>query len=122
MNPSEKIDNYIAQNPDWRGDTLAKIRKIILEVDPEITEEWKWMGSPVWERDGIICVGNIFKNKVQIVFHSGFALNDPDKIFNAGLKGNKWRTIDLFEGDQIAEVPFKQLVRDAIRYNQAKGK
>lgn len=122
MNPSEEIDNLIAQTPDWRGSTLAKVRKAILSVDPEITEEWKWMGSPVWERDGIICVGNIFKNKVQIVFHNGFALNDPDNIFNAGLTGNKWRTIDLFEGDKIAEGPFKQLVRDAIRYNQAKVK
>ena len=122
MNPSEKIDNYIAQNSDWRGTILAKIRKTILSVDPEITEEWKWMGSPVWERDGIICVGNIFKNKVQLVFMNGAALDDPDKVFNSGLEGNQRRVVDVFEGGQIAENPFKNLVRAAISYNQSKIK
>jgi hypothetical protein len=80
------------------------------------------MGSPVWELDGIICVGNIFKDKVQIVFRDGAALSDPDKIFNAGLGGNKWRTIDVFEGDEIKEEPFKNLVQAAISFNQSKGK
>ncbi len=122
MNPSEEIDNLIAQNQDWRGATLAKLRKTILEVDPEIIEEWKWMGSPVWSLNGIICVGNIFKNKVQLVFMDGAALSDPDKLFNAGLEGNKRRAIDVYEGDHIEEGSLKTLVRAAISYNQAKGK
>jgi len=122
MNPSEEIDNLIAQNQDWRGATLAKLRKTILEVDPEIIEEWKWMGSPVWELNGIICVGNIFKNQVQLVFMNGAALNDPDKLFNAGLEGNKRRTIAVYEGVHIEEASLRTLVRAAISYNQAKKK
>jgi len=122
MNPSEEIDNLIAQNQDWRGATLAKLRKTILEVDPEIVEEWKWRGAPVWSLNGIICVGNIFKNKVQLVFMNGAALSDPDKLFNAGLEGNKRRAIDVNEGDHIEEGSLKTLVRAAISYNQAKGK
>jgi len=112
----------IAQNQDWRGATLAKLRGTILEVDPEIIEEWKWMGSPVWELNGIICVGNIFKNKVQLVFMNGAALSDPDRLFNAGLEGNKRRAIELYEGDHIEEGSLKTLVRAAISYKQAKGK
>jgi len=122
MNPSEEIDHLIAQHQDWRGAKLAMLRKTILEVDPEIIEEWKWMGSPVWSRNGIICVGNIFKNKVQLVFMNGAALSDPDKIFNAGLAGNQRRVIDVLEGDHIEEGPLKTLVRAAISYNQAKRK
>lgn len=122
MNPSEEIDNLIAQHPDWRGATLAELRRTILEVDPEIVEEWKWMGSPVWELDGIICVGNIFKNKVQIVFMNGAALSDPDKVFNTGLAGNQRRGIDVFEGDHVDEGSLKTLVRAAIGHNQAKRK
>ena len=122
MNPSEEIDNLIAQNQDWRGATLAKLRKTILEVDPEIIEEWKWMGAPVWSLNGIICVGNIFKNKVKLVFMNGAALSDPDKLFNAELAGNKRRAIDVNEGDHIEEGSLKTLVRAAISYNQAKGK
>jgi len=122
MNPSEEIDHLIAQHQDWRGAKLAMLRKTILEVDPEIIEEWKWMGSPVWSRNGIICVGNIFKNKVQLVFMNGAALSDPDKIFNAGLAGNQRRVIDVVEGDHIEEGPLKTLVCAAISYNQAKRK
>ena len=122
MNPSEEIDNLIAQNQDWRGATLAKLRKTILEVDPEIIEEWKWMGAPVWSLNGIICVGNIFKNRVKLGFMDGAALSDPDKLFNAELAGNKRRAIEVHEGDQILEGSLKTLVRDAISYNQAKGK
>ena len=122
MNPSEEIDNLIAQNQDWRGATLAKLRKTILEVDPEIVEEWKWMGSPVWSLNGIICVGNIFKNQVQLVFMNGAALNDPDKLFNAGLEGNQRRTSAVYEGDHVDEGSLKTLVRTAISFNQAKGK
>lgn len=120
MNPSEEIDNLIARNQDWRGDTLAKLRKTVLEVDPEISEEWKWMGSPVWSLNGILCVGNIFKNKVKLVFMDGAALDDPDKLFNAELTGNQRRSIDLFEGDHIKEGSLKTLVRAAISYKQAK--
>ena len=122
MNPGEEIDNLIAQNQDWRGATLATLRKTILEVDPEIIEEWKWMGSPVWSLNGIMCVGNIFKNKVQLVFMNGVALNDPDRLFNAGLEGNKRRSIDVLEGDRIEEASLKTLVRAAISHNQAKRK
>ena len=121
MNPSEEIDNLIAQNQDWRGATLAKLRKTILEADPEIIEEWKWMGSPVWELNGILCVGNIFKKRVKLVFNDGAALSDPDRLFNAGLTGNKWRAIDVSEGDHIEEGALKALVRAAISFNQAKG-
>ncbi len=119
-NACTEIDKLIALHPDWRGKMLAKVRKIILEADSEILEQWKWMGSPVWEKSGIICVGNIFKNKVQIVFRDGAALEDPDKIFNAGFGGKQWRTIDIFEGDEINETALKNLVREAIIYNQAK--
>ncbi|MHB1348020.1 MAG: DUF1801 domain-containing protein [Candidatus Humimicrobiaceae bacterium] len=122
MKPSEEIDNLIAQNPDWRGAALAKLRKAILEVDPEVVEEWKWMGAPVWSLNGIICVGNIYKNKVKLVFMDGAALSDPDKLFNAELEGNKRRAIDFFEGNHIEEDLLKALVRAAISYNKAKGK
>ena len=122
MNPSEEIDNLIAQNQDWRGATLAKLRKTILEVDPGIIEEWKYMGSPVWSLNGIICVGNIFKDKVKLVFMDGAALSDPDKLFNAELAGNKRRAIEFYEGDHIEEGSLKTLVRAAINYNQSKRK
>ncbi len=122
MKPSQEIDNLIANNPDWKGAMLAKIRKLILDSDSEIIEEWKYMGSPVWSRHGAICLGNIFKNKVQIVFMNGAALADPDKIFNAGLEGNQRRVIDIFEGDEVEEAKFKSLVLAAINFNQAKRK
>jgi len=122
MNPSEEIDNLIAQHQDWRGATLAKLRKTILEVDPDIIEEWKYMGAPVWSLNGIICVGNIFKTKVKLGFMNGAALSDPDKLFNAELAGNKRRAIEFYEGDHIDEGSLKTLLRAAISYNQAKGK
>ena len=122
MNPGAEIDKLISENPDWRGATLADLRRMILEVDPKIIEEWKWMGSPVWELDGIICVGNIFKNKVKLGFMDGAALSDPDRLFNAELAGNKRRSIDLFEGDHIDEGALKTLVRAAIVYIQARKK
>jgi len=122
MNPSERIDQLIAGLTDWRGKTLASMRKSILEADPEIIEEWKWMGSPVWSHDGIIAVGNAHKDKVKLTFAHGADLPDPDKLFNAGLKGNAWRAIDLFEGDTINQRALKTLVRDAVAYNQIKLK
>jgi hypothetical protein len=122
MNPSERIDVLIESLHDWRGKTLAAVRKTILEADREIIEEWKWMGSPVWSRDGMIAVGNAHKDKVKLTFSNGANLPDPDKLFNAGLGGNKWRAIDLFEGDKINARALKNLVRAAIEYNQLKLK
>ena len=122
MNASERIDELIAGLTDWRGKTLTSIRKSILAADREIIEEWKWMGSPVWSRDGIIAVGNAHKDKVKLTFAHGAQLPDPDKIFNAGLGGNAWRAIDLFVGDKIDERGLKNLVRAAIEYNQMKVK
>ncbi len=122
MNPSERIDELIAGLTDWRGKTLASVRKSILEADPEIIEEWKWMGSPVWSRDGIIAVGNAHKDKVKLTFSHGASLPDPDKLFNADFGGNTWRAIDLFEGDKINERALKNFVRAAVDYNQIKLK
>jgi len=122
MNPSERIDQLIARLTDWRGKTLASIRKSILEADREIIEEWKWMGSPVWSRDGIIAVGNAHKDKVKLTFSHGAHLPDPDKLFNAGLAGNAWRAIDLFEGDKLNDRALKNLIRAAVDCNQIKLK
>jgi hypothetical protein len=118
MNPSERIDQLIAGLTDWRGKTLASVRKTILEADLEIIEEWKWMGSPVWSHDGMIAVGNAHKDKVKLTFSHGASLPDPDKLFNAGLGGNTWRAIDFFEGDKINVRALKNLVRAAVDYNQ----
>jgi hypothetical protein len=112
----------IAEISDWRGPTFAKVRKAILAADPEIVEEWKWMGSPVWYRHGIIAVANAHKEKVKITFSNGAQLDDPDKLFNNGLQGGKWRSIDLLEGDKVNERALRDLVRAAIAYNQSKVK
>jgi hypothetical protein len=122
MNPSERIDQLIAGLTDWRGKTFASIRKSILEADREIIEEWKWMGSPVWSRDGMIAVANAHKGKVKLTFAHGASLADPDQLFNAGLEGNARRAIDFFEGDKINERALKNLVRAAVDYNQTKKK
>ena len=122
MNASERIDELIAELTDWRGKTFASIRKSILGADAEIIEEWKWMGSPVWSHDGIIAVGNAHKDKVKVTFAHGASLPDPNKLFNAGLEGNAWRAIDLFEGDKINERALKALIRAAVDYNQIKLK
>src|SRR5271166_4186573 len=119
---SALIDRLIAGLTDWRGKTLASVRKTILEADREIIEEWKWMGSPVWSRDGMIAVGNAHKDKVKLTFSNGASLPDPDKLFNADLTGNRWRAIDVFEGDKINERALKNLVRAAIDFNQSKLK
>ena len=118
MNPSERIEELIADLTDWRGEMLANIRKSILEADREIIEEGKWMGSPVWSRDGMIAVGNAHKNKGKLTSSNGASLPDPDKLFNAGLEGNARRAIDFFEGDEINERALKNLVRAAIEFNQ----
>jgi len=122
MNASERIEELIAGLTDWRGKTLASIRKSMLEADREIIEEWKWMGSPVWSRDGIIAVGNAHKDKVKVTFAHGAELPDPEKVFNAGLGGNAWRAIDLFEADKINARALKNLVRAAVEYNRMKVK
>src|ERR1700756_186413 len=122
MNPSQKIDQLIAELTDWRGKTFAGMRKAILAADREIIEEWKWMGSPVWSRDGMIAVANAHKGKVKLTFAHGARLPDPDRLFNAGLEGNMRRAIDFLEGDKIDERALKNLVRAAIEYNQTKLK
>jgi hypothetical protein len=122
MTPSERIDELIAGIADWRGKTFARVRKIILAADPDITEEWKWMGSPVWSRDGIIAVANAHKDKMKLTFDYGARLPDPEKLFNAGLEGNQRRAIDFFEGDKVNERALKNLVRAAIDFNQSKKK
>ena len=122
MNPSQQIDRLIAKLTDWRGKTFAAIRKSILEADREIIEEWKWMGSPVWSRDGLIAVANAHKGKVKLTFAYGARLEDPDKLFNAGLEGNARRAIDFFEGDRINARALKNLVRAAVDYNHSRLK
>ena len=122
MTPSERIDQLIAGLTDWRGKTFASVRKSILAADREIIEEWKWMGSPVWSRDGMIAVANAHKDKVKLTFAYGASLPDPDKLFNAGLEGNARRAIDYLEGDRVNERALKNLVRAAIDYNQSKLK
>jgi len=116
--PSGQIDRLIAEIADWRGETFARVRKIIREADPEIVEEFKWMGSPVWSRDGIIAVGNAFKGRVNLTFAYGASLPDPQKLFNAGFEGNARRVINFFQNDTIDERALQTLVRAAIEYNQ----
>jgi hypothetical protein len=122
MTPSEKIDELIAGIDDWRGKTLASVRRAILDSDQDITEEWKYMGSPVWYRDGMIAVGNAHKDKVKLTFLYGASLPDPDKLFNAGLEGNARRAIDWLEGDKVDAPKLKKLIRAAIAFNQGKSK
>jgi hypothetical protein len=122
MNPSQRIDQLIAGLPDWRGKTLAGIRKSILAADRNIIEEWKWRGSPVWSLDGMIAVGNAHKDKVKLTFSHGASLPDPGKLFNASLEGNAWRAVDFFEGDKINDRALQNLVRAAVEYNRAKVK
>lgn len=119
---SERIDQLLAELTDWRGETFAAVRKSILAADPEIIEEWKWMGSPVWSRDGIIAVANAHKGKVKVTFAHGASLADPHKLFNASLEGNERRAIDFFEGDTVDDRALRELVRSAIEFNQLKRK
>jgi len=120
MNPSEKIDKMIAALKDWRGKTLTDIRKTVHEADPEIVEEWKWMGTPTWSHDGIVLIANPHKDKVKVTFFQGASLPDPHKLFNAGLEGNQWRAIDLREADRIDERALKEMVRAGVAHNRAK--
>jgi hypothetical protein len=116
---SERISQKIAALADWRGDTLARMRKFIQEADPDVLEELKWMGTPVWSHDGIICTGETYKKVVKLTFAKGAALKDPARLFNASLDGNVRRAIDIHEGEAVDEVAFKALVREAIALNCA---
>ncbi|NQX34453.1 DUF1801 domain-containing protein [Herbiconiux sp. VKM Ac-2851] len=120
MTASDEIDQLTAKHPDWRGAKLAEMRRIILDVDPGIVEEWKWMGAPVWELDGILIVGNIFKTKVKLGFLYGASLEDPQGLFNGELGGNQRRSVEFAEGHSVDEEAFKDLVRAAIERNRAK--
>lgn len=119
-NPEKSIDELIAGITDWRGKTLAAVRKAIRDSDREIVEQFKWMGSPTWYRDGIIAVADAHKEKVKVTFANGAKIADPDKQFNNGLNGNKWRAIDYAEGDKVNATALKGLVRAAIAFNQAR--
>jgi hypothetical protein len=120
--PSRLIDGRIKELGDWRGATLARIRALIREADPDVVEEWKWRGVPVWEHDGIICTGETYKAVVKMTFANGAALKDPAKLFNSSLEGNTRRAIDISEGDKINEKALKDLIRAAVDLNQAKKK
>ena len=113
------IDEKINELGDWRGKTLAKVREIIHEADPEILEEWKWMGTPVWSHDGGVCTGESYKQVVKLTFFRGASIKDPKKLFNSSLEGNTRRAIDLREGEKINEAAFRQLIRDAVAANSA---
>jgi hypothetical protein len=120
LSASQRIDARIAELGDWRGATLARLRALIKEADPEIIEEWKWRGVPVWSRGGILCTGETYKTVVKMTFAKGAALPDPARLFNAGLDGNVRRAIDVHEGDAIDEGALKALVRAAVALNLAK--
>ena len=120
MEASKLIDQKLASLTDWRGDVMRQIRALVLSVSPDIVEEWKWMGTATWNLAGILCIANAHKTHVKITFGKGAKLADPRKVFNAGLDGGAWRSIDLHEGDKLDAVGFKGLVRAAIEVNKAK--
>jgi len=119
---SELIDKRIADLGDWRGTTLSAMRKLIKEADPEVVEEWKWMGTPVWSHDGIICTGESYKSVVKLTFAKGASLEDPAKLFNSSLDGNVRRAIDIHEGEELDADAFKSLIRAAIALNTSSKK
>ena len=114
---SARIDDKIKQLGDWRGKTLAKVRKVVHEADPEIVEEWKWRGTPTWYHGGIVCTGETYKNVVKMTFAKGAALKDPSRLFNSSLDGNVRRAIDIHEGEKINEAGLKDLIRAAVALN-----
>ena len=124
---SEDVDAKIAELADWRGETLARIQKLIREADPQVTETIKWRkpsnpsGVPVWEHDGILCTGETYKDKVKLTFAFGARIDDPNGLFNSSLDGNTRRALDMFEGDEIDEAAFKNLVREAVALNRARA-
>ena len=116
---SELISKRIAELNDWRGETLERMRKLVKEADPDVVEEWKWMGTPVWSHDGIICTGESYRNVVKLTFAKGASLKDPAHLFNASLDGNVRRAIDIHEGEAVDESAFKALVREAVGVNSS---
>jgi hypothetical protein len=116
---SELISKRIAELGDWRGETLRRMRKLIKEADPDVVEEWKWMGTPVWSHDGIICTGESYKKAVKLTFAKGASLQDPTPLFNSSLDGNARRAIDIHEGEEVDASAFKTLVRQAIALNRS---
>ena len=119
---SELIDKRIAELEDWRGETLSRMRKLIKEADPDVVEEWKWMGTPIWSHDGIICTGESYKSIVKLTFAKGASLKDPAKLFNSSLDGNARRAIDIQEGEEVDAGAFKALIRAAVALNTSGGK
>jgi hypothetical protein len=119
LSASELISGRIAELGDWRGEALARMRDLIREADPEVVEEWKWMGTPVWSHGGIICTGESYKKAVKLTFLKGASLADPKRLFNASLDGNARRAIDIHEGEQVDAAAFKALVRAAIALNMS---
>jgi hypothetical protein len=117
--PSQLIDKRIQELGDWRGETLARIRALVKEADPDVVEEWKWRGTPVWEHDGIICTGETYKSVVKMTFAKGASLDDPSGLFNSSLEGNTRRAIDIHEDDEIDEDALKELIRAAVALNTA---
>jgi len=120
--PSELIDARIRELGDWRGEMLARLRALIREADPEVVEEWKWRGVPVWSHDGIICTGETYKSVVKMTFAKGAALDDPARLFNASLEGNTRRAIDVHEGEEIDAGALKALIRAAVALNRSKAR
>jgi hypothetical protein len=119
---SELISKRIAELKDWRGETLGKMRKLIKEADPDVVEEWKWMGTPIWSHDGIICTGESYKNVVKLTFAKGASLEDPARLFNSSLEGNVRRAIDIHEGEAVNVRAFQALIRAAVALNASKPK
>jgi hypothetical protein len=120
--PSRLIDARIKELGDWRGKMLARVRALIKQADPEVVEEWKWRGVPVWSHDGIICTGETYKSIVKLTFAKGASLGDPKGLFNSSLEGNVGRAIDIHEGDEIDEAAFKTLIRAAAALNKSKAR
>ncbi|APW41373.1 DUF1801 domain-containing protein [Rhodoferax saidenbachensis] len=116
---SELISKRIADLGDWRGETLARMRKLIQQAAPDVVETWKWMGTPVWEYNGILCTGETYKDKVKLTFMKGASLKDPTGLFNSSLDGNARRALDIFEGDEVDADAFKALIREAVALNSA---
>lgn len=119
LSASELISKRIADLGDWRGETLKRMRKLIQEADPDVIEEWKWMGTPTWSHDGIICTGESYKKVVKLTFAKGASLEDPTHLFNSSLDGNVRRAIDIFEGAEVNEGAFKTLIQQAVVFNSS---
>ena len=120
--PSQLIDAKIVELGDWRGEMLSRLRALVVEVEPQVVEEWKWRGVPVWSHDGMVCTGETYKNVVKMTFAKGAALDDPAGLFNSSLEGNTRRAIDFHEGEEIDEEALKALVRAAVALDQSKAR